>query len=79
MLAYINCLILLLFLHSLVAKNPPGWTIIKEIKVVGKIDNLKNGTQFNITNCSGDQPYDLDADDSLKPPAGNSWSNNFWN
>ena len=67
------------FLRSLVAKNPPEWTIIKEIKVVGKIDNLKNSTQFNITNRSGDQPYDPDTDDSWKPPAGNSGSNNFWN
>ena len=67
------------FLRSLVAKNPPEWTIIKEIKVVGKIDNLKNSTQFNITNRSGDQPYDPDTDDSWKPPAGNPGSNNFWN
>ena len=76
MLTYINCLILLPFLHSLVAKNSPEWTIIK---VVGKIDNLKNSTQFNITNRSGDQPYDADTDDSWKPPAGNSGSDNFWN
>ena len=67
------------FLRSLVAKNPPEWTIIKEIKVVGKIDNLKNSTHFNITNRSGDQPYDPDTDDSWKPPAGNPGSNNFWN
>ena len=61
------------FLRSLVMKNPPEWTITKLIKVesTGKLENIYGSKEFNISNKSGEQPYDPDQDGGWIPPNNN--------
>ena len=58
------------FLRSLVAKNPPEWTISKLIKIdsSGKTENVYGEKEFNIINHSGEENYDPDQDGGWIPP-----------